>query len=202
MKDKNLLINKTANLLKYYGNIIFLRIKEGLKAFQSDLEKDQEGKIKKCFESQTLIKEKEFKNAIRSFIALFLSFEKDKENNIKENDNNIVNYLDIPDLWDITISEKGNFHKELNNLKQLNVKVNQIVSLYEFLGEDINEEYFEDVEKALKNDEELKKIEEKKEPPENYDEIDGDKDEIDHDSSGSESDSIKSDEDNDDKNYI
>ena len=50
-------------------------------------------------------------------------------------------------------------------MKELNVSINQILSLYDFLGDDLNIEYFEDVEKGLKKEESIKKIEDIKEPP-------------------------------------
>ena len=163
-KQDSLIISKTANLLGYYRDLIFQRIKIKLKPFQYELEDKQKKLINKCFGEKNIIKDKIFKLAIRTFIVFYLNFEKDKENNIKENNNNIVNYFDIPDLWDKAISGKGDFHKELNDLKELNIKLNQVIYLYDFLGEDINENFFEDVEKLLKKEEEIKKIEEKPEP--------------------------------------
>ena len=163
-KQDSLIISKTANLLGYYRDLIFRRIKIKLKPFQYELEDEQKKLINKCFGEKNIIKEKIFKLAIRTFTVFFLNFEKDKENNIKENNNNIVNYLDIPDLWDKAISGKGDFHKELNDLKDLNIKLNQVIYLYDFLGEDIDEKFFEDVVKLLKKEEEIKKIEEKEEP--------------------------------------
>ena len=184
-KDKDsLIICKTTALFEYYRDIIFLKIKEGLKAYQFDLENEQKNSIKKLFENQSLINEKVFKKTLRTFIVLFLNFEKNKEYNIKENKNNIANYLDIPDIWDKTISGSGNFTKELNNIKELMIMINQIIYFYEFLGEDIDEKYFEDVKRALENDEKIKKIEEKKDPQneieiqnlKNDDDIDDEKD--------------------------
>ena len=127
--------------------------------------------------------------------------EKDKENNIRENKNNIVNYLDIPDIWDITISSKVNFHKELSNLKELNICVNQIVSLYDFLGEDINDEYFEDVKKELKKEEEIKIIEQKQ-IPNREEEINEANDNDDEDNSDDYSNKSDDEDDNGDKDYI
>ena len=92
---------------------------------------------------------------------MFLNFEKDKENNIKQNENNLINYFDILDLWDITTFSKENFKEELNNIKQLNIKVNQIVSLYDVLVDDINSQYFEVVQKEIDKEKESQKIIEK-----------------------------------------
>ena len=92
---------------------------------------------------------------------MFLNFEKDKENNIKQNENNLIKYFDILDLWDITAFSKENFKEELNNIKQLNIKVNQIVSLYDVLVDDINSQYFEVVQKEIDKEKENQKIIEK-----------------------------------------
>ena len=92
---------------------------------------------------------------------MFLNFEKDKENNIKQNENNLINYFDILDLWDITTFSKENFKEELSNIKRLNIKVNQIVSLYDDLVDDINSQYFEEVQKEIDKEKESEKIIEK-----------------------------------------
>ena len=127
-----------------------------------ELEDEQKENIKNCFEKQAIINDKVFKAAIRTFIVLFLNFEKDKENNIKQNENNIINYLNnLDDIWDITTISKENFKEELNNLKLLNIKVNQIISFYDFLGDDINPKYFEEVQKEVDKEKEIEKIIEK-----------------------------------------
>lgn len=164
-ENESLIISKTTYLFEYFRDLIFTKVKNELKAFQNDLENEQKKNINICFEKQTIINEKIFKAAIRTFLVLFLNFEKDKENNIKQNENNVINYLNIPDLWDIPTYSMGNFNGELNNLKQLDVKVNQIVSFYDFLIDDINPEYFEDVKKEVDKKEEIKKIIEKEPEP-------------------------------------
>ena len=174
--NDSLIISKTTFLFGYYRDLIFKKIKNGLKPFQIELKSEQKDLIQKCFEQHNVINEKIFKSAIRTFIILFLNMEKDKENNIKENKNNIVNYLDIPDIWDSATSNKRNFREELDNIKGLNISINQILYLYDYLGEDITSEYFEDVQKELKKDEDIKKIEEIKAPPREEEESQDDND--------------------------
>ena len=53
--------------------------------------------LETVLKKKEIINDKVFKAAIRTFIILFLNFEKDKENNIKQNENNLINYFDI--LW-------------------------------------------------------------------------------------------------------
>ena len=161
-EDDLLIISKATYLFEYYRDLIFQKIKYGLKEFQTEIDNEQEENIKACFEKQTIIDKKIFKAAIRSIIVLFLNFEKDKENNIKQNENNIINNLNnLDDIWGITTISKENFKQELNNLKQLNIKVNQIISLYDFLGDDINPKFFEEVQKGVDKEKEIKKIIEK-----------------------------------------
>ena len=75
-----------------------------------------------------------------------------------------MNYFNIPDLWENAIGSNRDFNKELNNLKKANIKINQIIKAYDYLGDDINEEYFQDVKRTKEKEEDIKKIEEKKEP--------------------------------------
>ena len=63
-----------------------------------------------------------------------------------------------------------NFKEELNNLKQLNIKINQIISFYDLLGEDITPKYFEDVKKEVEREKEIQKIIEKEPEPVNEEE--------------------------------
>ena len=168
-KDKDTLkISKTTYLFEFYRDLIFVKAKNSLMPFQNDLEAEQKEEIKNYFDKQnneTVITDKIFKCTIRAFIVQFLIFEEDQENNIKQNENNVINYfnnLDIPDIWDKTIPEKKGFNEELNNLKQLNVKVNQILTLYDLLGDDLD---FKEVEKEIEKENEIKKIIEKPEPP-------------------------------------
>ena len=83
-----------------------------------------------------LISKKIFAYAIRLFITLVLFLEEDKENKIKSNRNNVVNYLNSPNLWNKEIYEAQNFNKNFTELKSINAPINQIISLYECLGND------------------------------------------------------------------
>ena len=165
--NDSLTIKKTTYLFEYYRDLIFGKIKNSIKTYQKDLESEQKEYIKEFFDNMIIIKEygKQFKATIRAFISLFLIFENDKEKNILLNENNIINYFDIPDIWESTISSMSNFKEELNNLKQLNIKINQIVSFYDLLGDDINAKYFEEVKKEDEREKEIQKIIEKDPEP-------------------------------------
>ena len=150
-------INKITNLFEYYLILIFRIIKNDFKDYQVKLEENKIEKVNKYFEKEHIITKQIFKVAIRLFILLFLSNENDKENNIKNNCNNIYNYLKIPDLWNKPIYNKKEFNQELNEIKNLNININQVLDLYELLGDDINENYFEDVITQIKKNEEIQK---------------------------------------------
>ena len=154
----SLTLSKTTYILEYYILLIFFgKIKESLNSFQIDLEKEQKDLIKKYFENNPVIEKSVFKSAIRTFIVLFLNFEKDKENNIQKNENNIINYFEIPDIW----APFGNYKEGLNDLRNLNIKINQIIPLYDFLEDYDNFKYFQDVKKELEN---VKIVEKEPEP--------------------------------------
>lgn len=86
--------------------------------------------------------------------------DKDKENKLKQNKNNIVNYLNISDLWDRVVIDSIGFNEELLEIKKFNLQTNQILKLYELLGGDINEDEFDKVKEEIKKDEEMNKQEE------------------------------------------
>jgi hypothetical protein len=62
--------------------------------------------------------------------------EDDKENKIKNNCNNIINYLKSEELWNREVYCHKDFNKNINELKSANIQIKQIVFLYEFLEED------------------------------------------------------------------
>ena len=94
-------------------------------------------------------------------MTLVLFLEDDKENKIKLNRNNIINYLKAPDLWNKDIDDMQTFYLNLNELKSINAQINQIISLYELLGKDIEDNFFDEVKKMLKDDEENTQTEKK-----------------------------------------
>ena len=151
-EDKNTLtINKTTNLLMYYIRLIFDKvIKDEFIEFQiklENIEKTRKDKIKNHFNKKLLIGRKEFRNAIRLLVSLFLYKEKEKEQKIKNNSNNIVNYLNIKDVWIDILTNKNEFKEELKEIKKLKIQINQILAIYELLTDNKEEEekYYDDV---------------------------------------------------------
>ena len=72
---------------------------------------------------------------------------------IKKNCNNVINYLRAVDLWESYIYENEFFEQNLNELKQFNVQINQILPLYDFLGKDIEDNFCDDVNTQIENEE-------------------------------------------------
>ena len=99
-----------------------------------------------------LINKKDIACAIRLFVTLILFPEKDKENKIKANLENVVNYLNAPDLWNKEIFDDIDFYKNLNKLKLINIHINQIVSLFEYLEQDIEDNFFDDVKNIIEEE--------------------------------------------------
>ena len=157
-KDKeSFLISKITNLFEYYRNLVFGTIKREFINYQIPVDETKIEKIKDFFKTQRLINSKNFNYAIRSLISLFLFSENDKENKIKNNRNNFANYLNIPDIWDKSIYRNREFNQKLKEIKNLNIQMNQILSIYDNLGDEINDEYFSDVLLQIKKDEDIEK---------------------------------------------
>ena len=164
-EKQSLTINKLTNLFEYYQILIYEVIKNELNEYKKEMNENQKQDIKKYFEKNQQITKEIFASTIRRFIVLFLSKEKNKENKIKNNTNNIINYLNIPDIWDKKIYDMKEFVNELEGLENLNIQLNQVLSLYEELGEENTEEFYKPVINQIQKNEELKKkVEEMNEP--------------------------------------
>ena len=143
-KKDSLTIDKITNIFDYYLKAIFEDICTEIKNYQDkNLDQNQIKIINDYFGKTHIITKLDFAYAIRLFITLILLLEEDKENKIKNNRNNIINYLKAPDFWKKDIDEM--LLKNLNELKSMNIQINQIISLYENLGKDIEKNYFDDV---------------------------------------------------------
>ena len=64
-----------------------------------------------------------------------------------------MNYLNSIDLWN-DIYSHPDFNKNLNELRDLNVKISQIIPLYEALGSDIKETDFDNVKREIETEKE------------------------------------------------
>ena len=156
--NETLTVNKTEGIFDYYLKLIYEDIVKEIKNYQESLEGNSKEIIEKYNFRDDIISKKDLAYAIRMFITLVLVPEEEKENKIKLNHNNIINYLKASDLWKKNISD-GDFIKNLNELKTFNVKINQILSLYNVLGKDIDDDFCEDVIDAINNE---KKVDEGK----------------------------------------
>ena len=145
-KKEGFTVDKILEMLEYYLRLIYGKISKEIIYYQEKLEDDKSVEyINNYFLKKNFIKKKDFSYSIRIFISLVLFFEDDKENKIKKNCNNIINYLFSPDLWKTEIYDKESFTKDLIEIKKFNVKINQIIPLYEILGGDVENNYFDDV---------------------------------------------------------
>ena len=141
----HLTIDKTPEIFLYYLKLNFELIKGELSNYQNELNDKSKELINNYYQKEHLISKKDFACAIRLFISLVLFLEEDKENKIKSNSNNLINYLKASDFWSNDIYENDDFNKNLNELKTINVPVSQILYLYEYLGRDIESNFSEDV---------------------------------------------------------
>ena len=170
--NDGLTIDKASSCFDYYLATIYEDIKKELDEYQEEINENSKNAIDKYYEKKDTIPKKDFAYAIRLFETLVLFQENDKENKIKSNHNNLVNYLKADDFWTKDIYASQDFSKNLNELKLCNVEINQSASLYEYLGKDIKENYFDEVKKAIENKESKNKAEKKIQEEENIDEDD------------------------------
>ena len=148
--NDGLTIDKTTSIFEYYLKAIYEVVNNEMKIYNQELNEESKNIINDYYQKSKshFISKKDFASAIRLFTTLVLFLEEDKENKLKNNRNNIVNYLKEPDLWNQEIYEDENFNKNINELKSINAPINQIISLYEYLGKDIEDNYFEDTTKV------------------------------------------------------
>jgi hypothetical protein len=171
-KEKNdLTVNKISNIYDFYLKLIFKYVKEDIVQYQEKISdndnKDGKNgkqqnqkhfnektiqKLDKIFNEKDLIITKNLlATALRLFISIVLYREKDKENKIKENNKNIVDYLKEKDLWKNIDIKEDIFNKNLIELKYLNIKIKEILWLYFYLTDNKDEDFEKDIKKFLEN---------------------------------------------------
>ena len=157
--NDSLTIDKISEIFDYYLKCIYKDVMNEIKKYQENLDENSKEMIKNYYqkEKKNYISKKDFAYAIRLFTTLILLPEEDKENKIKSNRNNLVNYLRSSDLWKSDIYDNDDFNKNLNELKSINAQINQIVDLYYDLGKDIEDDYFDDVKEQIKKENSKKK---------------------------------------------
>ena len=163
----NLIICKRSEIFDYYMKAILEDVNSYIEEYQEDLEKEKIKIINNYFKENHLISKGDFDYAIRLFIILVLFHEEDKENKIKRNRNNVINYLKSPDLWKIELYDNEKFNENLKELKLMNIQINQVIPLYKILVKDIYDNFFDDV---------IRRIEEEMNRPKEIKEDDDDDD--------------------------
>ena len=142
----NFTIDKLYDIFDYFLKVIFKDIINEMKTYQEELDYDSKRKIKKYRNKYIFVQDLTI--AIRLFIELILFLEDNKEN-IKLNKNNIFNYLNSSAYWDINLYNNNEFENNLNELKSMDLKINQIIYLYEYLIENDDEYLFDDVKQII-----------------------------------------------------
>jgi len=132
--------------------LIYEVVNNEMKIYIQELNEELKNIINNYYKKSksNLIRKKDFARAIRLFTTLVLFLEEDKEKKKKNNLNNVLNYLKEPDLWSKDIYEDQDVNKNLNELISIDAPINQIISLCEYLGKDIEDNYFEDIKKEIK----------------------------------------------------
>lgn len=87
-------IDKTTNIFEYYLMLAFSSICNEIKKYQIEIDDKKKDLINKYFEKKDILITKEILTlSIRLFISLVLYNKENKEKAIKENTNNLINYL-------------------------------------------------------------------------------------------------------------
>ena len=156
----NLNVSKIINIFNYFLKLIFNYVKK-------DIKKYQEKKDKKAYElndEDMGIKKNDLASAIRLFMTLVLyrENERDKDTKIKENKKNIIGYLKNKDLWESALyNNSKRFEEDLIKIKGLNIKIKEILFFYNYLIDNKDEGFEEEIVKHInKREEEKRKQEE------------------------------------------
>ena len=171
-KENKLIIKKTSGIFKYFLQLIYKYVKEEIKDYQENLEdddrkndlEDKKNKLDKYFNKKPLITKQDFASTVRLFMTLVLFREKDKTNKIQCNIHNIIDYLRTSDFWDNKIYNNDEFQKNLYELRIINIQINQIVWLYDYLVDnkgDKQDKGNESKKKGNDNKKTLKKVKKK-----------------------------------------
>ena len=136
-EDNNeLTVGKTFSIFDYYLKKVYEKAKIELNQYQEELNENSKELINKYYQNKEEINKKEIAYEIRLFFTLILFNFQGNENTIKNNGNEIINYL-----FD------SSFNSNLKDLKLCQIKINQIISLYEFFAKELNEDYFDNDDK-------------------------------------------------------
>ena len=153
-QQNELTIGKTPEIFDYYLKVITDDILKEIKKYQINLDSNSKKEINNYYnkDKKHHISKEDLVYAIRLFISLVLFIEEEK-NKIKSNTNNIMKYLTSPDLWKKDVyNDTDQFNKNLNELKSMNFKINQIFYLYETLSKDLGKNDFADVIEAIEKE--------------------------------------------------
>ena len=193
--NSNLKVNKLISIFEYYLKLIFKYVKKDIEKYIEKKTKHETEKgrnyyldeklndsLEEILKTNKVIQKEDFTTAIRLFITLVLYREKDndKDTKIKSNRKNIVEYLKSKDLWDSSkYNNTTRFEEDLLKIKELNIKIKEILYLYYDLIGNKNEEFTEEVEKYVKElkdkeEEEARKKRKEEEEQEQESDVDSD----------------------------
>ena len=112
------------------------------------------------------IKKEGLADAIRKFITLVLFREKDndKEIKIKNNKKNIIDYLNNRYLWKSNLyNDSSKFEANLLKLKELNIKIKEILFFYYYLVGNKDEGFENEIKRNIQKKKEAERIKKERE---------------------------------------
>jgi hypothetical protein len=129
--NANFIVSKITNIFDYFLKLIFKYVKSDIEKYQV---KNENEKIAYNLDDKDMeITKKDLASAIRQFITLVLYRERDsdKDQKIKKNKKNIIDYLKNKDLWESKLyNNQSKFETDLKKLKGLNIQIKEILFFY------------------------------------------------------------------------
>ena len=164
---KELTVNKISDIFNNYLKLIFGDIKREIIKYQERLQVQKDTKpdnkntenilettkeyLDNYFNKKDIfIGKEDLENEIRLFTTLVLFREKYKDNKIKSNSKNLIDYLKSQDLFDEREYKSEKFNENLNDFKQSEVKINQALWSYDYLVGNIQIVEFKIIEEIIK----------------------------------------------------
>ena len=153
----NIFVSKIINIFDYYLKTIFKYVKSNIQNYQ-----EKYGDKKSLYnydDKDMIIKKENLATAIRLFmtLVLFREREKDKDKKIKFNEHNIVDYLNNENFWESSLFKNQKFKDNLSKIKELNIKIKEILFFYCYLLDNKDEKFENEVVEFLNQENKINK---------------------------------------------
>ena len=157
-QNNSFTISHILSVYEYFELLCFNQFKENMnELYKQNIDNDKKKKVSQYFDKNpnVLLDKTRIATAIRQFISRSLVGQIDLE--IDPNQELFFTLKSKEDCWNIELYNDNNFNKEIEELKKLNIKVSEALSLYQELGGDTIL-LGENIKKQVKKEEEEENI--------------------------------------------